>query len=404
MSSVSGSSGQNPKPIPDDPNSHLENVDNTDTSSKDQESISSGVTETGLSVEVFSAGEVSTIDAAIADIQDIASSIIAVGTPTGLPPSSAEAAGLAGEIVTDFYEEGPSKEDLEQLDGSVVDLFAGVEDSKELVDELRKRIDNFQKTKLDSIKQTSRKSKLDEDGPDLEEQFLDLRRSAAILNGRANQLESSASRLMADLADTHHTLVGLSMEEFRNIFGSTSDQFLEDLNKMGLVYEEGDWRIDSNGRVPKLTLEIQELRITLENLQIPTEEEFIKTATEESVSCCQAIINKLKTLWNTLVQMFHNFYDKMLFFLFWIAKKIRNKLQFPSSNKNEKNPKFENPFASTSGTTTERQNAASVRASVSGRSDLSDEDTIRRPEDSTIETQNVDDQDGQEKKGTENDS
>ncbi|EPP29517.1 hypothetical protein CP8484711_0510, partial [Chlamydia psittaci 84-8471/1] len=60
MASVSGNSGQNPNPIPEDLNSRLDQAD----TSKDQEEAGSGVTETGLSIEVLSIGELSNIDAA----------------------------------------------------------------------------------------------------------------------------------------------------------------------------------------------------------------------------------------------------------------------------------------------------------------------------------------------------
>ncbi|MEF9496563.1 MULTISPECIES: CT392 family protein [Chlamydia] len=405
MSSVSGSSGQNPNPIPEDPNAHLDNVDNTDSSSQDQEGAAGGVTETGLSVEVLSAGEVANIDAAIADIQDIANSVIVVGMPSSLSPLSAEAAGITEEIVSDLHKK--EEELFGKVDLFSDALFDGVEETKTLVDNLKRRIEDFQKTKLGAAGQSSRKSIQDSD---LEEQFLDLRRGVASLNGRINALESTAVRLVSALGDTHHEIMSMSMEDLKTAFGRRYEEIISNLNHIGLRLGEEGWKIDSRGAIPKISQEIQNVRLLLEEMHIPTEEEFIRSATESpeeaaaTVSCCQAFVNKLKTLWNTLVQMFHTLYDKMLFFLFWIVKKIRSKLQFPSADKNEKNPRFENPFASTSGTTSERQNTASVRTSVSGRGDLSDEDTIRRPEDNTIETQDVDNQDGKDKKASEDDS
>ncbi|SGA33809.1 Uncharacterised protein [Chlamydia abortus] len=91
--------------------------------------------------------------------------------------------------------------------------------------------------------------------------------------------------------------------------------------------------------------------------------------------------------------MFHTLYDKLLFFLLWIGKKLRGGQRSSSVAQNEKNPQFENPFASTSGSVVSRENTSSLRASVSGRGDLSDEEMIRRPEDNTIDTQNVHNQD-----------
>lgn len=402
MSSVSGNLGQNPNPIPEDPNNRL---DNAEASSRDQgEGAASGVTETGLSVDVVSTGQVSTISPAITGIQNIASEIMAVGVPTALPPTLPEAAGFVEEVATDFFDDdGLSREDSENLEEAAADLFAGVSESKELVDGLRGRLANFQKTQPGTTKQTSRKSRLEEgeDAPDLEEQFLDLRRNYAVLNGRANQLESNTSRFMADLANMHRTLMNVSLEEFYGIFGGESDRFRADLQSLGIIYDNGGWRIYSQGVIPRLTLEAQNLRTALENLYIPTEEEFIKAATED-ISCCRALINRLKALWNTLVQMFHALYDKALFYLFWLAKKIRR--QQPLTSQGEKNPKFENPFASTSGSTGESESTASVRSSVSGRGDISDEEMIRRPEDNTVETQDVDNQDEESREDTEGNS
>ncbi|MFJ1509106.1 hypothetical protein SBV45_00215 [Chlamydia crocodili] len=406
MSSVSGSSGQNLNPVPEDPNAHLDNVDNTDSSSQDQGGAAGGVNETGLSIEVFSAGEVANIDAAIADIQDVANSVIVVGMPSSLSPLSPESAGLTEEIVSDLHKK--EEELFGKVDMFSDALFDGVEETKTLVDNLKRRIEDFQKTKLGAAGQSSRKST--EDDVDLQEKFLDLRRGMASLNGRINALESAAVRLVSALGDTHHEIMSLSIDDLKNAFGRRYEEIISNLDHIGLRFGEEGWKIDPRGAIPTISQEIQDVRLLLEGIHFPTEEEFIRSATESTeeaaatVSCCQAFINKLKTLWNTLVQMFHTLYDKMLFFLFWIAKKIRSKLQFPSKDKNEKNPRFENPFASTSGTTSEHQNTASVRTLVSGRGDLSDEDTIRRPEDNTIETQDVDNQDWEGQRRDEDDS
>ncbi|SYX08736.1 hypothetical protein C834K_0264 [Chlamydia poikilotherma] len=405
MSSVSGSSGQNPNPIPPkDPNAHLDNVDNKDNSSQDQGGASGGVTETGLSVEVLSAGEVTNVDPVVTGIQDVANSSIGVGMPltSCSSPLSTEAAGLTEEMVSDLYEIDDDFFSNFNSDSDM--LFDGVEESKVLIDGLKKKIGEFQKTKLGAAGQSSKKS--NEEGTDLEEQFLDLRRSLASLNGCVNSLESRAGRLVSALGDTHHEIMDLSIEDLRGAFGDRSEEIISTLEHFGLRLGEGGWKIDSKGAIPKISQEVQDVRLLLEGIHFPTEEEFIRLATEstEEASCCQALINKLKTLWNTLIQMFHTLYDKMLLFLFWIAKKIRSKLQFPSVDKSKKDPRFENPFASTLGTISEHHNAASVRTSVSGRGDLSDEDAIRRPEESTIETQDVDNQDSEGQRGDKDDS
>ncbi|BAE81533.1 conserved hypothetical protein [Chlamydia felis Fe/C-56] len=394
MSSVSGSSSQNPNPIPEDPNNRLD-LDTTDSSSKDQEGASSpGVTETGLSVEVLSIGELSSIDGAIAGVQHIANAIIATGgAPSSLSPATG-AAVFAEEIVTDFYDEGAGREELERIEEKMEELFAGIEASETLVDDLKRKLHNFQKDRLASVGQPSKKSHSGK-GPDLEEQFLDLRRDLASLNGRANELESIAFRLTSSLSDGHNALMGMSLEDFREAMGDSADLFLEKLGAMGLVYGENGWKIDPQGSIPRLALETQRTRAILEHLPIPTEEEFIQAASEDTISCCQAFVNRLRALWNTLVQMFYEIYNSMIFFLFWILRKSRIK-QLPSSVNSENNPVFENPFASASGTSSTGGSNSSVRSSVSGRSDLSDEDVIRRPEDSAIDAQSVDNQEDED--------
>ncbi|AFS21843.1 CT392 family protein [Chlamydia psittaci] len=387
MASVSGNSGQNPNPIPEDLNSRLDQAD----TSKDQEEAGSGVTETGLSIEVLSIGELSNIDATVSDIQAIAGAFIAVGAPSSLSPTSPEAAALSAELVTDFYEESLDRDDSDKIDEAVASLFAGVQDSTALVDELKKKIENFQKTQLNA-KQVFRRSQLNDD-LDLGEMYLDMRRELASLNGKVNELESLSHRLLSTLGDVHHGLVSMSLEEFRDTFGDHSDHMRSYLEKLGLVHSDEGWTIDSSGAVPKLAIAIQNQRIALEKLVIPTEEEFIQAATEAGVPFFQSIINKLRTLWNTLVQMFHTLYDQLLFFLLWIGKKLRGNQKAISAAQDEKNPKFENPFASTAGSVLSHENTSSLRASVSGRGDLSDEEMIRRPEDNTIDTQNVNNQD-----------
>ncbi|WP_366223491.1 CT392 family protein [Chlamydia buteonis] len=387
MASVSGNPGQSPNPIPEDFNSRLDQAD----TSKDQEEAGSGVTETGLSIEVLSTGELSNIDAAISGIQTVASAVIAVGAPSSLSPTSPEAAALSAEVVNNFYEESLDREDSDKIDETVADLFAGVQDSKALVDDFKKRVEDFQKTQLNA-NEVFRQSQLNE-GLDLDEMYLDMRCELASLNGTVNELESLSHRLLASLGDVHHGLLAMSLEEFRNTFGNHSDSVRSYLEKLGLIYSNEGWTIDSSGAVPQLALAIQNQRIALEKLIIPTEEEFIQAATEAGASCFQSIINKLKTLWNTLVQMFQTLYQELLFFLLWIRKKLQGNQESPAVAENKKNPQFENPFASTSGTALSRENTSSLRASVSGRGDLSDEEMIRRPEDNTMDTQNVNNQD-----------
>ncbi|SGA20104.1 CT392 family protein [Chlamydia abortus] len=387
MASVSGNPSQNPNPLPEDLHARLGQTD----TSKEQEEAESGVTETGLSIEVLSIGELANIDAAISDIQTVAGAVIAGGAPSSLSPNSPEAAALSAELVTDFYEDSLDREDSDKIDEAVASLFTGVQDSRVLVDDLKKRIEDFQKVQLDA-KQVFKRSQLGE-GLDLDEMYLDMRRELASLNGQVNELESLSHRLLATLGDVHHGLLSMSLEKFHETFGDQSDRVRAYLEKLGLIRGDASWTIDSSGAVPKLALAIQNQRIALEKLVIPTEEEFIQAATEAGASGFQAIINRLKTLWNTLVQMFHTLYDKLLFFLLWIGKKLRGGQRSSSVAQNEKNPQFENPFASTSGSVVSRENTSSLRASVSGRGDLSDEEMIRRPEDNTIDTQNVHNQD-----------
>ncbi|QDE37443.1 hypothetical protein GR632_03960 [Chlamydia psittaci] len=387
MASVSGNPSQNPNPLPEDLHTCLGQTD----TSKEQEEAESGVTETGLSIEVLSIGELANIDAAISDIQTVAGSVIAGGAPSSLSPNSPEAAALSAESVTDFYEDSLDREDSDKIDEAVASLFTGVQDSRVLVDDLKKRIEDFQKVQLDA-KQVVKRSQLSK-GLDLDEMYLDMRRELASLNGKVNELESLSHRLLATLGYVHRGLRSMSLEKFHDTFGDQSDRVRAYLEKLGLIRRDEGWTIDSSGAVPKLALAIQNQRIALEKLVIPTEEEFIQAATEAGASGFQAIINRLKTLWNTLVQMFHTLYDKLLFFLLWIGKKLRGGQRSSSVAKNEKNPQFENPFASTSGSVASRENTSSLRASVSGRGDLSDEEMIRRPEDNTIDTQNVHNQD-----------
>lgn len=204
----------------------------TDTS-KEQEEAESGVTETGLSIEVLSIGELANIDAAISDIQTVAGSVIAGGAPSSLSPNSPEAAALSAESVTDFYEDSLDREDSDKIDEAVASLFTGVQDSRVLVDDLKKRIEDFQKVQLDA-KQVVKRSQLSK-GLDLDEMYLDMRRELASLNGKVNELESLSHRLLATLGYVHRGLRSMSLEKFHDTFGDQSDRVRAYLEKLGLI-------------------------------------------------------------------------------------------------------------------------------------------------------------------------
>ncbi|WP_348663785.1 CT392 family protein [Chlamydia vaughanii] len=394
MSSISGSSGQipNPNPIPEDHN-RTDNVEEREENPEQQEQ-SAGVTETGLSVEVSSIGDVAPVtplenqavlvEGAVAGILDTGKA----GSASALPPNPdavAEAAEMLSEATarTQEPEDAKVEEDLDVVEEDIKNLSSLLMDAGSTFKEIKDR-GQAAKSEESAVQQQGREGAA--------ARLANLRRLHVQLKENTQNLSGKIQFLNAQLSNIRKSLSGKTREELESVFGERAEGILGTLDLLGLRYEgDGEWRIQGSGSIPMLSSQFNEFSARVANIQIPGED----SASEEDLSCCQTLISRVRGFFNTLVGLFNALYDRALYCFFWLITKIRNRLlpSHPADSDAEVSPNFVNPFASPTNQTQERSSSSSVRSAVSGRQDIGDDDAIRRPDPSSLEVANPTDQD-----------
>ncbi|EPP35349.1 hypothetical protein CP10139811_1010 [Chlamydia ibidis] len=378
------------------PPSGGDDVGRSDKKEKENQKQSdcSGATEDGLSVEVLSSGAVSSVQPEVHDailVEEAVGQWLDHGSPSALTPNSG-AENVVQVALADF-----GKEDIDSVEKSlegVSDLFEGVSEVRLLIEDYMRSAQNVLQTLMMNPGNVSGK-KLRVSSEEERQSISALASMQRQIEGNCTSLKEHADLLLSSLTDLHKRMIGMSLEDFREKFGEDASRVERLLFQIGIQYTDSGWTILSRGRVPDLSIALSKLKDIMQQSDVTQlievsegqQEEPVAASAKEEIQTTLTCGERLLRVWNTLTELFHRIYGSILFFLLWVGRKIGI-----ISSKDDKKPKenLENPFASPrNSSSSNEENRSSLRSVISGRSDLSDEDQIRRPSDATIETQDA---------------
>ncbi|WP_348663784.1 CT392 family protein [Chlamydia vaughanii] len=317
MSSVSGSSGvgPSPKPIPDNSN-HGDGV-------AGNQAGNSGTTELGARVEVGSLGGISPsdsvgnqavlVDAAVAPQLDAGVSVVPAS-----PDTTAGAAAIALEAVAAAAK--PSVETLGQemtlTAENVTALVASVLDATMMLDSYKIRVSDAKVADETSPPRTREEVYI------RAQELETLRQQLTVgLEG----LSEKSAYLTSQLADLHKQVLGKRKEELADIFGESVNNVVWSLSSMGLDYTNEEWRINGQGSIPVFANKLNEFTSSLKSIHIPSISDLDNaSAPDAEVSCCEALLNRIQSFFDTLAWRFQTLYNRVLYCLFWVIKRVRD--------------------------------------------------------------------------------
>lgn len=216
------------------------------------------------------------------------------------------------------------------------------------------------------------------------------------LCSRARGLNGRAEYMLSAMSNAHKRFAGKTYEEVLERLGERGEEILGILSHLGLRYsEESNWHIVGEGSLPQCLKRVNELCAQLEkSVGLPEGEGRVvvdEETPEERISLCQSVFAEMRALWSSLLERLQTLYNRVVFFLLWILKRLQDRVR--AHRAESSTPVFENPYAASFTQSQDRETSSSVRSAVSGRSDLSEEDLVRRPEDVTIEAQSIQNKD-----------
>ncbi|WP_201456727.1 CT392 family protein [Chlamydia sp. 17-3921] len=209
---------------------------------------------------------------------------------------------------------------------------------------------------------------------------------------------ANTHRALLEVMENCLDVLGKSMEELdslRKILGNRSPgeldtiyqdsgQSLERLEKLGLIYIDGSWEIGNRGLLPGLKRQAEKMKVTLEEAPVPSDSDItnLEMRLDEirSPSACNRILDQIFKALSRLLQLLNRLYDRLVLSFFFLLKRLGLISGGPRPMAG-----VVNPDAASGETFTHVQKGS--KKSVSDRSDLTEEDKIRRPDEGSSETQ-----------------
>lgn len=369
MSTISGNSG-NSSSAPEEPNRIP--TENQENSSQEQ---SVGFTSSGLSVRPATSPNSVVLrnpqEFQAVLVEDAARSALQQGTlVSGLTPSTSAATEAAAMLAN--VEQGET-EVIEGFVQNYQEFMALVVDLEEQFLEVCRELNTYREQQHSSRTSSARRLKrTDRGSTHLDTQYQRLQSSS-------EELKRKSAHLVSYLADFHKAVMGKPYDEVRGYLGERNEVLLDVLLRLGLEHTDaGEWKISPNGMVLKCHERILHLHACIDAYHVPED------ISEKQQSVCQTILNQFMALWDTAVNLLRELIDRMIFFLLWLMKIVRDRLGI---NKNLS----ENPYVAVFIQNQERQGSSvSLRSTVSGRGDLGDEEGILRSDASSMNMQSSD--------------
>ncbi|AQT77487.1 CT392 family protein [Chlamydia gallinacea] len=373
MSTISGNSG-NSASSPEEPN--LIPPENQENSSQEQ---SVGFTSSGLSVRPATSSTSVVLrdpkESQAVLVEDAARSAMQQGTlVSGLTPSTSAATEAATMLANVEQGEAEAVDSFILLPQNYQEFMALVVNLEEKFNEVCRELNTYREQRHSSSTSSTRKLKRADRSNHLEAQYQCLRSSS-------EELKNKSAYLVSCIADCHKAVMGKSSEEVSSYLGERGEVLLGVLSGLGVEYsgDEGEWKISPDGMV----LKCHELIL---RLHACIDEYHVEDISEKQQSVCQTVLNKFMTFWETAINLFHELMDRVIFFLLWLIKIVRDRL---GGSKNVP----ENPYAAIFIQNQERQSSStSLRSTVSGRGDLGDEEGIFRSDSSSMNMQSSDEE------------
>ncbi|EPP37805.1 CT392 family protein [Chlamydia avium] len=353
-------------PNPEDPN--LAHSEHFDDESKEQV----GSTESGLSVTV--AVSRSLVNPSPQEMQAVLVENTARnamqhgGAVSGLAPN-ANSATEAASMLANVEQESESVESFLFINQEYQELLSTILGLENRFDELCLHIEKYRDKQHTS--QTRRSTRRGEDSS-LVAQYQDVQR-------RAGDLQVESAYLVSLLSDLHKKFMGSSYDEVCERLGEGGEAILSAISSLGLEYDKdnNDWKISSTGYVPRCHESIRSLCTSIEKYEPSSSQ-----ASSETRSPLREIFQQFVELWNSLLEMFARLKQRFIFFILWLMRVVYNRLG------NSQSVPTENPYAAAAFTENRGfQSSSSLRSTISGRSDVGDEEQIRRADSSSTSTQ-----------------
>lgn len=190
---------------------------------------------------------------------------------------------------------------------------------------------------------------------------------------KAQDLQQKSTYLVSFLADLHKQFMGLSYEEARSILGERSDMLLQIVSGLGLKYDQDEgWKISPDGAIPKCHELILRFNERLSSYMLPD------TADTEDPSTLRKLWDQFVELWHFVVEFFAGLRERLIFFILWLMKLVRDRLGMRGRNITD------NPAAAYTQDMGRSASSSSLRSTISGRGDVGDDEQILRADPSSL--------------------